>query len=114
MQLGQHRARRYSFHAGIELTDLQSEIQTREHTSDLSLFGCHVDTLKPLPPGTKVRIKITHRSESFEALGRVVFVRPNGGIGIFFTSIESHDQLVLDKWIAELRNQCNRPPKLEP
>lgn len=36
-------ARRYPFVASIELTDLQSKTQTREQTSDLSLFGCHVD-----------------------------------------------------------------------
>src|SRR5260370_27331284 len=105
MPLERHRARRYSFHASVEMTDLQSETQTKEQTSDLSLFGCHVDTLKPLPPGTKVRIKISHRSESLEALGRVAFVRPNAGMGIFFTGIEPHDQLVLDKWIGELRDQ---------
>ena len=109
MQLGHHRARRYSFHASVELTDLQSETQTKEQTSDLSLFGCHVATLKPLPPGTKVRIKISHRSQSLEALGRVAFVRPNTGMGIFFTKIEPHDQLVLDKWIAELRDQYSPP-----
>ncbi len=109
MQLGHHRARRYSFHASVELTDLQSETQTKEQTSDLSLFGCHVATLKPLPPGTKVRIKISHRSESLEALGRVVFVRPNAGMGIFFTRIDPQDQSVLDKWIAELRDQYNPP-----
>jgi len=105
MQLGYHRARRYSFRASIELTDLRSETQTKEQTSDLSLFGCHVATLKPLPPGTKVRIKIFHRSESLEALGSVAFVRPNAGMGIFFTRVGPHDQLVLDKWIAELRDQ---------
>ena len=109
MQFGHHRARRYSFHASVELTDLQSETQTKEQTRDLSLFGCHVATLKPLPPGTKVRIKISHRSESLEVLGRVAFVRPNAGMGIFFTRIEPHDQLVLDKWIAELRDQYNPP-----
>ena len=109
MQLGQHRARRYSFHASVELTDLQSESQTKEQTSDLSLFGCHVATLKPSPPGTKVRIKISHRSESFEALGKVANARPNAGMGIFFTRIEPHDQLVLDKWVAELRDQYNPP-----
>ncbi|HET8924363.1 MAG TPA: PilZ domain-containing protein [Candidatus Acidoferrum sp.] len=109
MQLGHHRARRYSFHAGVELTDLQSETQTKEQTSDLSLFGCHVDTLKPLPPGTKVRIKISHRSEHFEALGKVANARQNAGMGVFFTRIEPHDQLVLDKWIAELRDQYSPP-----
>jgi hypothetical protein len=105
MQLERHRARRYSFHASIELTDLQSETQTKEQTSDLSLFGCHVDTLNPLLPGTKVRIKISHRSENFEALGKVAHIRENAGMGIFFTRIEPNDQLVLDKWIAERRDQ---------
>ena len=105
MLFGHHRARRYSFHASVELTDLQSETQTKEQTSDLSLFGCHVDTLKPLPPGTKVRIKISYRSENFDALGKVVHTRQNSGMGILFTKIELNDQLVLDKWIAERRDQ---------
>ncbi len=36
MQLERHRARRYSLDASIELTDLQSEAQFREQTSDLN------------------------------------------------------------------------------
>jgi hypothetical protein len=103
MPLKRHRARRYSFHASIELTDLQSEGQTREQTTDLSVFGCHVDTLKPLQAGTKVRVKISVGSENFVALGKVVHFRQNSGMGILFTKIEPNDQLVLDKWIAERR-----------
>ncbi len=103
MQLERHRARRYAFQANIELTDVPSETQIRERTSDLSLFGCHVKTLKPLAPGTRVSIKIAHRSVNFQALGRVVYARSNEGMGIVFTSIQPNDQLVLDKWIAELR-----------
>jgi len=105
VHLERHRARRYSFHASMELTDLQSETLIREQTSDLSLFGCHVDTRNPLPPETKVRINIFHRSENFEALGKVIYARQNAGMGILFTRIEPNDQLVLDKWIAELRHQ---------
>ena len=104
MPLERHRARRYSFHASIELTDLQSETQTKEQTSDLSLFGCHVDTLNPLPVGTKVRIKISYRSENLDALGKVVYAQQNAGMGILFTRIEPNDQLLLDKWIAERRD----------
>jgi hypothetical protein len=104
VHLERHRARRYSFHASIELTDLLSETLIREQTSDLSLFGCHVDTRKPSPPETKVRIKISHRSENFEALGKVTYSGSNVGMGILFTRIEPHDQSVLDKWIAELRH----------
>ena len=109
MRPERHRARRYQFHASIELIDLESETQTKAQTSDLSLFGCHVNTLKPLSAGTKVRIKISHRSESFESLGKVVYSRQNHGMGIHFTHIEPSDQLVLDKWIAERRDsreQC--------
>jgi len=105
VHLERHRARRYSFHASIELTDLQSETLIREQTSDLSLFGCHVNTRKPLPPETRVRINIFHRSENFEALGKVIYARQNAGMGIFFTRIEPNGQSVLDKWIAELRHQ---------
>jgi len=103
VQLKRHRARRYAFQANIELTDVQSETQIRERTSDLSLFGCHVDTLKPLAPGTKVGIKIAHRRANFQALGRVAHAQSNAGMGIVFTSIQPNDQLVLEKWIAELR-----------
>jgi len=99
------RARRYSFAARIEVTNVQSEIHIEERTRDLSLFGCHVDTLKPFPQGTKVKIRIAHSSANFEALGKVAHVRPNAGMGIIFTSIDVNDQLVLEKWIAQLRAQ---------
>ena len=51
MQPERHRARRYPFHASVELTDLQSETQVKAQTTDLSLFGCHVNKLKPLAGG---------------------------------------------------------------
>jgi hypothetical protein len=38
--------------------------QITGRTSDLSLFGCHVNTLKHLAPGTKVRLRIVHRGWS--------------------------------------------------
>jgi PilZ domain-containing protein len=105
VQLERHRAQRYSFVATIELTDLQSETQMKEQTSDLSLFGCHVNTLMPWSAGTKVRIRITHRGAIFGAFGKVAYAGPSGGMGIAFTSIEEIDQLTLEKWIAEQRER---------
>jgi hypothetical protein len=102
------RARRYLFVVGIELTGPQSEAQIRERTSDLSLFGCHVDTLKPFPTGTRVRIRIAHRRANFAALVTVVYAGPNAGMGVAFTKIEQKDQLVLEKWIDELRDEEER------
>ncbi|SRR5260370_14523327 len=99
------RARRYPFVVGIELTDVQSEVKIRERTSDVSLFGCHVDTLKPLPTGTRIIIRIAHRGANFAALGTVVYAGLNAGMGVAFSKIEEKDQLVLEKWIDELRDE---------
>jgi hypothetical protein len=98
------RARRYSFAATIELTDTNSEAKIQERTSDLSLYGCRVKTHKPFPTGAKVRIRIAHRSANFVALGRVSYTSSDGGMGIAFTRIEPNDQLILEKWIVELRD----------
>ncbi len=103
MELNRPRARRFPFVTSVEVTDLQSEAQTIEQLSDLSLFGCQVETAKPLPVGTKVRIRIVHKGETFAALGKVANVRPNAGMGIVFTGIEEDVQIVLEKWVAELR-----------
>jgi hypothetical protein len=85
------------FVATIELTDTQSEAKIQERTSDLSLYGCRVETHKPFPTGSKVRIGIAHRSANFVALGRVVYTTPEGGMGIAFTQIEPNDQLISEK-----------------
>jgi len=103
VQTERHRARRYPFQANIDLTDMQSEIQVRQRTSDLSLFACFVETPNPWATGTKVSIKIPPRGMNFLALGKVAYARTNAGMGIVFTNIPPNDQLVLETWIAELR-----------
>jgi PilZ domain-containing protein len=97
-----HRARRYLFVAPIELTDTQSEIKVQGRTSNLSMFGCRVETHNPFPAGAKVRVKITHRSTNFVALGRVAYTT-SSGMGIAFTQIEPNDQPILEKWVEGLR-----------
>jgi len=103
VQPNRPRARRFPFVTSVEVTDLQSEAQTINQISDLSLFGCQVELAKPLPVGTRVRIRIVHKGETFAALGRVANVRPSAGMGIVFTGIEEDAQIILEKWVAELR-----------
>ena len=99
------RARRYSFVAVVELTDIQSEAQIQARTSDLSLYGCCVEARKPFPRGTKVSMRITHRSANFVALGKVSYTKSEGEMGIVFTRIEPNNQLILEKWVEESRDQ---------
>jgi len=95
-------APRYSCAFDIEVTDLRSETQITEQTKDLSLFGCGVITSKPFPKGTRVRIKLSHGGADMAALARVVYARPDFGMGVAFTSIEPEDERILEGWIAEL------------
>lgn len=104
MQIERPRARRYSFVATVELTDTESEATIQDRTSDLSLYGCRVGARKPFPRGTKVRIRITHRSAAFVALGKVSYTKPEGEMGIVFTRIEPNNQLILEKWVEESRD----------
>lgn len=108
VQFERPRARRYPFIASAELTDLETETATRQQTTDLSLFGCHVGKAKPLPTGTRVRIRIAHKGEIFEAAGRVTTNQENPGIRIVFTKIEENHQAILEKWIAELRDRAEQ------
>jgi hypothetical protein len=100
------RARRYPFVASIELVDLQSDhLQLQERVTDLSLYGCGVAAKKPLPAGTKLRIRITSKGSTFSALGKVAYATADGDMGIVFTRVERNDQMVLEKWISELRDR---------
>jgi PilZ domain len=102
------RARRYPLVATIDLTDVDSEAAIRGQITDLSLFGCHVNTPSPWPTGTKIRLRIAHRGAVFAALGYVANVQPKRGIGVVFSNVEQKDQLVLEKWLAELRDGAER------
>ena len=101
------RARRYPFHASIDLVDMALETETREQTIDLSVFGCQVTAQKPLAIGTKVRLRIIHRGAIFAAQGQVVNVHRNS-MGVVFTSMEQKDQVVLERWLAEVRDAHER------
>ncbi len=76
------RARRYPFVASVELVDLQSDMRVQGRVTDLSLYGCGMNASKSLPAATS-----------------------GGDIGIVFTQVERNDQMILEKWISEIRDR---------
>jgi PilZ domain-containing protein len=96
---------RHPFVADVQVTDVQSEMQITGRAKDLSLFGCSVNTSKPFPKGTSIRIKLSHGGSDVAALARVVYARPDLGMGVAFTSIEPKDERILQAWIAELTSE---------
>jgi hypothetical protein len=95
-------APRHSFVADIEMTDVQSGVQIRGRVKDLSLLGCGVNTSKPFPKGTRVRIKLSHGGADVAALAKVAYARPELGMGVVFTSVEPEGERILGAWIEEL------------
>lgn len=101
MNCERRRAPRYQFIADAEVTEILSGTMLKAKTGDASLGGCFLDMLNP-PEGTEIRDTISYGNATFTALGRVVFVFPNMGMGVVFTSVEAHQSAVLQEWISEL------------
>ncbi len=102
MDTERRRAPRYPIIADAEVTEIDSDTKLSAKTSDLSAGGCFLDMLNPSPEGTEIEVKIFHADGTFTARARVVFLFPNMGMGVMFTSVEADQQAILQKWLAEL------------
>jgi hypothetical protein len=96
-------AQRYTFIVDTELTDLRSGFKVKARTTNLSLFGCGIDSPEIFPRGTKVRIEISYAGHYMVADARVAYSRTNSGMGVMFIGVEPEDERTLDTWIVELR-----------
>lgn len=102
------RARRYPFAASIELVEMETGAEIHGQTTDISSFGCQANVVCPWVTGSKVRIRIIHRGAVLSATGMLANVRQKGGVGVVFTQMEENQQMVLDRWLAELRDTHER------
>ena len=102
MDSERRRSARYQFIADTEITEIASNKRLGGRSSDVSMGGCFLDMLNPSPEGTEILVRISHANSTFTALGRVVFLFPNMGMGVMFTSVDANQQAVLQKWLEEL------------
>lgn len=70
--------------------------------TDISGRGCYVETLLPLPLGTKVNVTFWMDSEKIQTDGVVRASDPNVGMGIEFTELENHVQEKLQQYLEKL------------
>jgi hypothetical protein len=99
MKSEMRRVARYPLVAAVEIHDLATGVRIAARISDLSVFGCYVDTVNPLPHRTGVRVQIAYNGETFTALGTVAFSSPPMGMGIKFTDVEKDQQAMLQTWL---------------
>lgn len=95
------RAPRYPLAVDIEVSDIESDVQTRGRTNTLSRFGCGVDAQLLLPKGTRVRIKLSHKGMEVKALAKIVYSSSDLGMGLAFTIVERQDEIILEWWMVE-------------
>jgi hypothetical protein len=105
MEMERRRSPRYPFIAAIEITEVLTSTVVRARTSELSRYGCYVDTMNPLPLDTMVQVSITHEGSVFKAGGRVIYDQLNMGMGIAFLGLASQHEQILERWLEELRKK---------
>ena len=94
-------AHRYPLTASAELTELSTGARFATRINDLSEGGCFVDTMAPLPEGSRVRVCIARDEQVFDAAGKVVYFQPGLGMGIAFTKVQPEQRALLDSWLLE-------------
>jgi hypothetical protein len=70
--------------------------------SDLSLSGCYVDTLHPLPAGARIRLRVVRNKIILEALATVIYSEPRLGMGVSFTQLSPEQKSILENWLADV------------
>lgn len=96
---------RYPFIASAELLEENSGARMSSRISDLSLNGCYVDTVNPLPGGTPVHLRIFTMTHSFEASATVVHSQAFMGMGVKFREVQPQFEEVLRLWLPETQER---------
>jgi hypothetical protein len=94
---------RFPFTAEAEIT-LRDGSWLPAQLCELSVRGCYVDTLEPLPVGTEFRLSICDGLNTCELPGKVIYEHAGGGLGItgmgvLFGEMQAQQHYTLDAWL---------------
>ena len=94
------RAPRFPFRASAEITS-GGAIELSSVTQ-LSRYGCFLQTPKPLVTGTELAVRIMNQGKVFAATAMVVYSQPDLGMGVAFREVKLLFQGVLEEWLGNL------------
>src|ERR1700730_565032 len=115
MEQERRRMPRVPFVASAELLEVDTGTRMNAQVSELSLHGCYVDTLNPLPKGTSVYVKIFTEEYFFETPAIVVYAHANLGMGLAFHDVKPHFVGVLQNWVmASTAKKAHRSAREKP
>jgi hypothetical protein len=103
------RVPRIPFKATSVVAEAGSARVVVAQTTELSRFGCFIQTIKPYAQGTRVHIEMAEGGSTFVASGVVAYVTGDG-MGIVFSTVESENYEVLAKWLSRTPRRSERYP----
>jgi hypothetical protein len=106
-QQERRRLPRIPFNATSVVTESGSSQIVVAQTSELSRFGCFVQTVKPYPKGTIVHIEMSEGGTTFVASGAVAYVSSEG-MGVVFSVVEPDCQAILEAWLSRIPRRSTR------
>jgi hypothetical protein len=95
------RTPRYPFVANAEVNETSSQTRIFARVSEISMNGCYLDMINPLPVGTEIFVKIFTETDFFESAATVMYSQPNLGVGLMFHDVSRHFLPSLQKWLLE-------------
>src|SRR4029077_9092743 len=98
---------RLPFKATSVVNEIDSSQTVVAQTTELSRFGCFIQTIKPYPRRTRVHFGVTEGGTTFVASGMVAYVTDEG-MGVVFSMVESESYEVLAKWLSRTPRQSDR------
>jgi len=98
--------RRFARHKMLFPIEISFEDSRRSHlhtsATDIGGRGCYVETLLPLPMGTKVHITFWINDEKIHTRGEVRTSDPGVGMGIEFTALDNTVQERLQEYLDKM------------
>ncbi|HEV2023028.1 MAG TPA: PilZ domain-containing protein [Terriglobales bacterium] len=78
--------------------------------TDISLGGCYLEIMSPLPVLTYIRFVLTLGEQQVQGKGQVMASHPQFGVGVQFIDLSAADRQMLESWIARLAAPKAGPP----
>src|SRR5262249_1296703 len=91
---------RFKISVPVEVHSETSNAPLHCATSDLSLGGCHIESMYPFPPGTRLHLKLD-AAETLLISARVVTCDPQFGNGIESIRMPGEDRTTLQKFLDQ-------------
>lgn len=107
----ERRSPRYPCSASAEI--IWDNVVEITRVTELSRYGCYLETSRALAPGTRVTVKIFDEGRLFQATATVLYSQPQLGMGVAFREVKSTFQTILEEWLQRSLNRQSKKPSID-